>query len=374
MVYKKLDLSSCRRRFFGPPPRPANARQRLGAHVVRTLNAAFCGYYRTHCPGQEALLCPPEERPPFDPAAASASGCADLHGSCWSWALDDQCATNPGFMNSTCALSCERCPPPPPSRSPRPLPPAAENPAAATAAASPPAMCEKEKPCSADARPAGAADAAASPPRDGAASIADAPPLPPPPPPPPLSIAKGHADEGPRLRRAVAEAERAPSASLTPDAAEALARLEGAGDVRRPAASDITPAAMDNLARVGGNGAPRPSLLAPLWKASANRSGRFLNAPLWSHAPADPDSRLHPALKARPRRDRGSVPRPRLPGAATVLHDEALHSDEEGRNLAAVSMLPWLLLCGGMAAAGLARDVLRKLRRSRRLKGLAGKM
>merc|ERR1712232_389677 len=30
------------------------------------------------------------------------------------------------------------------------------------------------------------------------------------------------------------------------------------------------------------------------------------------------------------------------------LHDEALHSDEEGRNLAAVSMLPWLLLCGGM--------------------------
>ena len=167
--------------------------------------------------------------------------------------------------------------------------------------------------------------------------------------------------------------------------------------MRRPAASDITPAAMDNLARVGGNGAwrprapleaspaqhpspvwrvgaPRPSLLAPLWKASANRSGRCLNAPLWSHGPADPDSRLHPALKARPRRDRGSVPRPRLPGAATVLHDEALHSDEEGRNLAAVSMLPWLLLCGGMAAAGLARDVLRKLRRSRRLKGLAGKM
>ena len=41
------------------------------------------------------------------PAAREAETCADTHPSCQQWALKGECARNPAFMASSCALSCQ---------------------------------------------------------------------------------------------------------------------------------------------------------------------------------------------------------------------------------------------------------------------------
>jgi hypothetical protein len=132
--YTNFDINSCPRLFFRSPGVPS-ARQAICAETINTLNDALCDFYRRTCPGDEALECPPhvakaEEAPCANlredcdavvkagqchgerlrDCAQSCTGCCgDEHPRCLGWAFGGECKNNPGFMKSTCKLSCHQC-------------------------------------------------------------------------------------------------------------------------------------------------------------------------------------------------------------------------------------------------------------------------
>ena len=116
MSYQKLDLYACNGRYFGPPPAvPAGSHKEGMRFVVNTLNRAFCRFYHERCPADSAAArapCPPTERRETSGKRCDEhdeSCCEDNHPNCWSWALDDQCEENKGFMRASCKRSCAFC-------------------------------------------------------------------------------------------------------------------------------------------------------------------------------------------------------------------------------------------------------------------------
>ena len=121
--------------FDAPPPvvtaegKPRSTRDILITQHLQLLNAAFCGFYRTHC-GALPAECPAERATPAAIAQAlrptftltptltptptpnpkqALRLCVDGHESCSMFAAKGECLRNPSWMMSTCARSCGTC-------------------------------------------------------------------------------------------------------------------------------------------------------------------------------------------------------------------------------------------------------------------------
>lgn len=383
MVFKQLDVLSCRRRFFGPPPKPRNRRESAGAHVVNILNRAFCDFYSQNCDGQNRMVCPPSERPP-----PGHNECDDNAGNCWAWAIDNQCEENPKFMSTTCRRSCNLC---------------ADQRSADDATSSPrnigtsdgialevhggpdEAIVEADNltsPALRDIESAvadleslrglqrGAERLSASLPVEEMETVS----LPPPPPPDSLADVAVGAD------------------SLAPGTDGPLAGIKERDAMMGIDSEETQQKAITNM---NGRGSTRALPLEPLDKrqgvlsfgafgAKDDRSSTWtarvsdLFDPIWTHAPSS-QGRLDPRLLPRrttSRNVRSIAPdvAPFMTGRRTFVraegvlpHSELLGTEGGVRALYVVSLLPWLfvgvLCCGSVAC----RERLRRIRRRKRL-------
>lgn len=87
------------------------ARARASASAGRSLEGvdrsdAFVGYAERAGAGSATT-----SRASASPAASSEGPCLDRDQNCASWARGGECENNPGFMLSSCALSCRACGP-----------------------------------------------------------------------------------------------------------------------------------------------------------------------------------------------------------------------------------------------------------------------
>ncbi|KAK9863378.1 hypothetical protein WJX84_005251 [Apatococcus fuscideae] len=143
--------------LFPYPPAPKDLKTRgfmllrdlLAIEPIITLNAAFCERHLKACSPSEQLTqaCTRARNMEIELDAAFApleaelrdQPCQDHQERCAMWARAGECKSNPGYMASSCAKSCKKCPPPVPKvpKKALPSPPPAPVPPSSGAVASP---------------------------------------------------------------------------------------------------------------------------------------------------------------------------------------------------------------------------------------------
>ena len=118
MSHTELRVETCPAVLFGAPSSvdwaPVTKRDALCLEHLATLDAALCAYYTTKCDQAHwPAACGRDGEAGFRALARASHAvmqrCEDADEHCGLWANGGECARNPSFMHSTCALSCGSC-------------------------------------------------------------------------------------------------------------------------------------------------------------------------------------------------------------------------------------------------------------------------